>query len=354
VLCQVWRFDRKDQDGQPALNEHGKPEKEFAVLTFCRNTTTQKTAWRWKGLPAPRPLYHLDQLAANPHATVIFCEGEKAADAGQKLFPDWVSTTTLNGAQSPHKAEFSPLASRTVGVWADNDEAGRKYAGRVAALLQGIAKEVKFLHIPGDHPEGWDAYDALLEGWRPEQGYALEAADPLEQAKAILQELDNKDPGAWFEESVLETLALLYKESKPDYERAILQARKAKASLKDLKEEVKRCARTLKNSTGGNPTHPLKPQPVSGLAEEFKVNDRGVWYHPPHDPLEDPKPPVRICAPLAVTAYTRNDEGEAWGRLLEFKDLEGRRHTWALPMRLLHTERSEYRAVLAELGLEIA
>lgn len=93
---------------------------------------------------------------------------------------------------------------------------------------------------------------------------------------------------------------------------------------------------------------------MSGQAEGFKVTETGVWYHPPHDPTEDPKLPVWICGPLAVTAYTRNVDDEGWGRLLEFKDLEGHTHTWAMPVRLLHTESSEYRTVLADRGLVIA
>ena len=89
------------------------------------------------------------------------------------LFPECVTTTTLNGAQSPHKSDFSPLQGRSVRIWPDNDKAGCQYAERVAALLKGIAQEVRRLHIPGNHPEGWDAADALAEGWKPKGGYEL-------------------------------------------------------------------------------------------------------------------------------------------------------------------------------------
>ena len=46
-----------------------------------------------------------------------------------------------------------------------------------SALLEGIAQEVKLIRIPGNHPEGWDAADALAEGWKPSQGYDYE--EPL-------------------------------------------------------------------------------------------------------------------------------------------------------------------------------
>jgi putative DNA primase/helicase len=163
VLCHVWRFNLKGKDGKPVLDEHGKQEKAFAPLTFCLNAATGQTTWRWRGLPEPKPLYNLDKLTANPQATVLICEGEKAADASSELFPECVITTTLNGAQSPHKTDFSPLQGRIVWICPDYDEPGRKYAKHVIELLKGIAREVKCLHIPGDHPKGWDVRDTLIE-----------------------------------------------------------------------------------------------------------------------------------------------------------------------------------------------
>jgi putative DNA primase/helicase len=45
VLCYVARFDSKDG-------------KQILPLTWCRDAATGQTAWRWQGLPEPRPLYH--------------------------------------------------------------------------------------------------------------------------------------------------------------------------------------------------------------------------------------------------------------------------------------------------------
>lgn len=263
VLCYVYRFD--SQNG-----------KEILPLTFRRDNTTAITEWRWQALPAPRPLYNLDKLTANPTAVVILTEGEKAADAAAVLFPECVITTTLNGAQSPQKTDFSPLHGRTIWIWSDNDEPGRKYAERVTELLKGIAKVIKLLHIPGNHRDGWDAADALEEGWQPVQGGELHDAP--------------------------------------------------------------------------------EPSPVlnAGLAECFKVKDTGVYYQPSAEPGEDHKPPFWVCGWLQVAAYTRNSDGRAWGRLLEFKDPEGEVHSWAMPMGLLQMDGSAYRAILADRGLVIA
>ena len=56
-------------------------------------------------MDTPRPLYGLDRLAARPDAPVIVCEGEKAADAAERLFPEYVAVTSPNGAGSPHCAD---------------------------------------------------------------------------------------------------------------------------------------------------------------------------------------------------------------------------------------------------------
>jgi DNA primase len=45
-----------------------------------------------------------------------------------------VTTTTMNGAQSPEKSDFGPLKGRRVFLWPDADEAGARYAETVALL----------------------------------------------------------------------------------------------------------------------------------------------------------------------------------------------------------------------------
>ncbi|MEJ1958373.1 MAG: DUF927 domain-containing protein [Nitrosomonadales bacterium] len=47
-------------------------------------------------------------------------------------------------------------------------------------------------------------------------------------------------------------------------------------------------------------------------------------------------------------------KNEAWGRLLEFDDMDGTHHTWAMPMELLKGDGVEYRGALLSMGLQIA
>jgi uncharacterized protein (DUF927 family) len=81
----------------------------------------------------------------------------------------------------------------------------------------------------------------------------------------------------------------------------------------------------------------------------FDVTDLGVFFLDP-DPN---KKPVRICSRLEILAGTRNEQGEMWGRLLRWKDAEGREHLWAMPMELLAGSGDEYRGRLLAGGLEI-
>ena len=87
--------------------------------------------WRIGGMPEPRPLYRLPDLAdAN---RVYVCEGEKAADALRSI--GMVATTSAHGCSSPGKADWRPLAGKEIIILPDNDSAGRKYADAVAGIL---------------------------------------------------------------------------------------------------------------------------------------------------------------------------------------------------------------------------
>ena len=84
-------------------------------------------------------------------------------------------------------------------------------------------------------------------------------------------------------------------------------------------------------------------------ALRFDVKDSGVFYLD-----SDPdKEPVRICSRLDVLKETRDDQGEGWGRLLGWRDHEGRKHKWPMPMSLLAGNPDEYRGRLLDGGLEI-
>jgi putative DNA primase/helicase len=124
-VCHILRFKK----------ENGS--KRFMPQTLHRNADG-KLLWKSVGLPTPRPLYNLHLLAQRKDAPVLIVEGEKAADAAVQLFPDYVVTTSMNGAQSPAQSDLTPLHGRDVLIWPDNDDAGQKYADKIADALRQI------------------------------------------------------------------------------------------------------------------------------------------------------------------------------------------------------------------------
>lgn len=140
VLGYVCRYD----------TDHGK---EILPLTW------QDGKWVWKSFPKPRPLYGLDRLSANPTATVLVVEGEKAADAAQDLFPQLVVVSWSGGAKAVKHSDFAPLEGRKVILSPDNDQPGKEAMLEVANMLPGDCN-VRWCNPPEDADEGWDFADA--------------------------------------------------------------------------------------------------------------------------------------------------------------------------------------------------
>jgi len=137
-------------------------EKDILPLTFC--SRNDRFEWRWKGLLTPRPLYNLDHLYARRNAPVLIVEGEKAADAAAKLYPDFVVTTWPHGGKAVNKSDWGPLARRNVILWPDADTPGHDAMKDVARCLPGIAiASVRQVTLPQDVPEKWDVADAAEE-----------------------------------------------------------------------------------------------------------------------------------------------------------------------------------------------
>lgn len=64
--------------------------------------------------------------------------------------------------------------------------------------------------------------------------------------------------------------------------------------------------------------------------------------------------PTYVSSRLDVVACTRDRENENHGRLLEFRDVDGHLHRWAMPMTCLAGDGTAYREILLSKGLKIA
>lgn len=162
--------------------------------------------WRFKAFTDPRPLYGLQNLAANPGAQVLVVEGEKTADAAQRLFPTLAVVTWPGGCGAVAKADWTPLAGRKVCIWPDADakrypdndtragqmmpldsQNGTKAALKIAAILKaGLTDYVRVVRLPDPATDpsapgdGWDLADGEAEGW--------DTARAVEYLKAHLAE----------------------------------------------------------------------------------------------------------------------------------------------------------------------
>lgn len=170
VLGYVCRFDVAREDGKGTKKE-----------VIPRHLTTG--GWQWTSAPKPRPIYGLPELVAKPEALVLIVEGEKAADAARELVPSMAVISWPGGGKAVEHVEWGALEGRKCLVWPDFDHLGNpkpnqrpdeiapgcKTALSVADLaIDAGATAVRIVAV-SDAADGWDAADALAEGWTVEQ-----------------------------------------------------------------------------------------------------------------------------------------------------------------------------------------
>lgn len=285
--------------------------KEIRPLSL-RRMPSGKLEWRWLGVNPLRPLYGLDRLAARPDADAMICEGEKAADAAALLFPGHVAITSPNGAKAADKTDWSALAGRRCVFWPDADAAGEAYAADVSIHLHAAgAAEVRrlnaavFLTLPDGAgrealPDGWDAANALAEGY---------TAGLLE---ARLASMADRFP--------------LFQKAGP----AADVPDAAKVGAGDMASE---------GATGARP--------------HFYVDARGTWYVGVSKE-GDLIAPRWVCRTLDVIAMVRDPSNKGWGKLVQFLDPDGQPHREVIPDAMLSGDGTELEKLLRGWGLQIA
>lgn len=181
----VWIY--RSPDGEPL---------GFAVARYTTDNGKTIRPWRFRNgrweagtVGAPRPLYGLDRLAARPDAAVLVVEGEKAADAGARLLPEWAVVTSPGGSNAAGKVDWSPLSGRSVVIWPDADDPGLHYAQETTRLAhEAGARDVRVVKVPDLFPAGWDLADPPPTGWDANRLRKL-----LDGAERVTIELENPD-----------------------------------------------------------------------------------------------------------------------------------------------------------------
>ena len=178
LLGVVCRFDKSDGT------------KDVQPLAWCCSAAGE-LAWRYKAFTTPRPLYGLPRLGAldaPPAQLVVVVEGEKKAD---KLFEALGGKVPVlgwpGGCNVVHLADWAALSGvGRVLCWPDADaqvdkrtqvmlpaesQPGLAAMRKVQAALQaiGVHADVVDTGAPGLRSEGWDAADAVAEGWTAQQ-----------------------------------------------------------------------------------------------------------------------------------------------------------------------------------------
>ena len=147
------------------------------------------SAWVWKSPAKPRPLYWARRSAAAP---VLIAEGEKTADAAAILFPDHAVCTWPGGTSNVQHADWHPLLGRSVTIWPDADDVGRKAAAQLARILLGLRCTVQVVNPSEKLPQGWDLADGLAEGMTPAQAAGIVAK--FAEAIELPPELPDAEP----------------------------------------------------------------------------------------------------------------------------------------------------------------
>ncbi|PTQ77452.1 uncharacterized protein (DUF927 family) [Nitrosomonas oligotropha] len=273
-------------------------KKQFSPLTLWQKAG--KYEWRFKVSPGLRPLYGLPGLLQFPVAVCWFTEGEKAAEALQKLLPDHSVLCWQGGSQAVEKSDYSPLAGRDCVIFPDYDLPGKKAAGDLLKRLTAAgAGSVRVLHVDrleraaGEPLQtGDDAADLVACGWDTDR-----FAEFLKREDAFLP-----DAG------------IATGEAKP-------------GSVED---------------------QPQAATPQRG----FELLDDGLYFlEPTKDSMLRRR---KVCARLEVLALARDTDSREWGTLVRFADPDNKVKQLVIPARSFNGDGLEASGRLLSEGLTIA
>ena len=168
---RAMEFCYKNEFGQTLLYvfryNHPNGSKRLTPPCTYRQFKDGSKRWHKKGIDDhPKPLYHIPELLKRSQARVILVEGEKAAEAAQRLMPDWVATCWHGGSNAANLVDYSYLKDRDVILWPDNDEPGFKAMKVALSKLKPIAKSVRCIDIRYLETKSptWDLADGEAEG----------------------------------------------------------------------------------------------------------------------------------------------------------------------------------------------
>ena len=167
------RYSYKNEKGEllfytvRLVNKKG--EKSVLPLSYgFEKEKNEAPHWAFKAFQSnDRTLYNLQLLQEHPTSKVILVEGEKTADAANRLLNKhgMICLTWLGGAKATNRTDWSPLIGRDVIIWPDNDKPGFEAAKNVCTKLRMVgANSVSVVDeqtLVKTLPLKWDLADPL-------------------------------------------------------------------------------------------------------------------------------------------------------------------------------------------------
>jgi len=180
VSRHAYRDEQGNLKGYVFRIEKADGSKITPPLAYCQNERGFK-AWKWQAFEKENKTpYGIEKLAQNPDKPILVVEGEKTADATQKLLPEYNVLTWGGGAGNVGKTNWECLANREVVIWPDYDydQGGQIAAEKLQKIVTNLNKEdgiegsVRIVKLPpltpGQTPllpNKWDLADKLPEDW---------------------------------------------------------------------------------------------------------------------------------------------------------------------------------------------
>ncbi len=158
LCCLLYaRFDKTDGS------------KEFLPLTLWRDA--QGLRWRWKSVPAPRPLYNLDKLAGRPDAAGGHLRRREICRRGRADFSEigghdcarWRKRGRQGGLERASRAQGFNLARRRC-TWAQLCRESRQRRWRRSIAIFQLSTP---MHSRGLRPVAARANHQNKDGTRP-------------------------------------------------------------------------------------------------------------------------------------------------------------------------------------------
>ena len=181
LLFQVVRYDPKD---------------------FRQRRPDEKGGWIYKLDTVSPVLYRLPEVSKA--SVVVIVEGEKDVETLRSI--GITATTSPRGASAWQDRYADCLAGKNVAIIPDNDEPGRKYAGKIAHSLLGKANIIKIINLPGLNQKG-DVTDWMKNGGTKDQLLELikntpewveeDAPAQEEETKEVKRKRDSRPAAIW-------------------------------------------------------------------------------------------------------------------------------------------------------------